>query len=173
MNREEYEEADRENFSTLRQELTTGCKECGARLTGSNEKALKKRRKQHTTLHLRSVLYIEGLMDRIGAKEEPDGKLLEHLERLTDSLARNLHLEFKTYLRFVLDRAEVWPRLKVGQKGNLEYHVKEDWRSLEDREKEGFLKIAKGFVEIVFPEVFPLIDAEHPRPEGSSEEIHQ
>ena len=27
---EDYEEADRVNFSTLRQELTTSCKECGA-----------------------------------------------------------------------------------------------------------------------------------------------
>ena len=153
MNWEEFEEADRENFSPLRQELVSSCKECGARLAGRDEKALKKRRKQHYTLHLRSLIYIKGLMEGIVGKEEPDGKLRQHLDQLTESLARQLHSDFKTYLRFVLDSNQVWPRLKVGQKGHLEWTVKQEWRTLDDREKEGFLKIAKEFMETIFPEL--------------------
>lgn len=144
--------AERENFSAIRQEITTGCKECGARIVGSDEKALKKRRKQHMTLHLRSQFYIKSLMDRIGASEAPEGKLKQHLDQLTESLARQLHADFKNYLRFILDTSEIWPRLKVGQKSNLEWVVKQEWRTLNDTEKEGFIRIATEFIEATFPE---------------------
>jgi hypothetical protein len=162
MNWEEYEDADRENFSPLRHEMVTGCKECGARLTGSDEKKLKKRRKQHTTLHLRSQFYIKNLTDRIGALEEPSGKLRQRLDSLIDSLARQLHSDFKNYLRFEFDTNEVWSRLKGGQKGHFEWMVKQEWRSLEDREKEAFLKIAKEFMETVFPEIAPELKEKLP-----------
>lgn len=162
MNWDDFEEADRDNFSALRHELTTGCKECGARLTGSDEKALKKRRKQHTTLHLRSQFYIKSLTDRIGATEEPSDKLRQHLDSLIDSLARQLHSDFKNYLRFEFDTNEVWSRLKVGQKGHFEWVVKQEWRSLGDREKESFLRIAKEFTETLFPEIAPELKEKLP-----------
>lgn len=155
MNWDDYEEADRANFSPFRQELITGCKECGASIRGLDEKALKKKRRQHATLHLRSLFYIKSVMDRIGAKEEVDGKLKQHLDSLTDSIAHQLHSEFKNYLRYIFDSQEIWPRLKVSQKGNLEWTVKQEWRSLDEKEKEGFLRYAKDFVETVLPEITP------------------
>lgn len=153
MNWEDYEEAARVNFSPIRQEIVTGCKECGVRIVGSDEKILKKRRKQHAILHVRSQLYIKNLIDGIGQDSSaPCGKLKEHLDKMTDLLARELHREFTNHLRFILDSNQIWPRLRVPQKNNLDWVLRKKWDSLDNIDKERFLKIATEFVESAFPE---------------------
>ena len=144
---DDYEEAGRLNFSTLRQEIITSCQDCGARLTGSDEKSLKKKRRQHAHLHAKAELYIKGFLG-----EKGDSVVLSaRIEDMRNLMARDLHETFKNYLRFLLDQNDIWPRLRVQQKGNLEWKVKAKWHSLDDREKDGFLNLANEFIETVYP----------------------
>ena len=103
MNWQDLEEADRQNFSMMRQELISGCKECGARISGTDEKSLRKKRRAHANLHLSHELWIKSIMDKIG-QSEPQGKLVEHFNHLADSAAHDLHHEFQLYLRFILEK---------------------------------------------------------------------
>lgn len=155
MNWKDLEEAERENFSMLRNELVSCCKECGARVSASDEKLLKKKRRYHANLHLFCDVHVQTLLrERFG-----DGiseRLKERLDRQVETLARELHHEFQLYLRFILDKEQIWSRLKVGQKGSLEYRVKQEWQYLSDEEKNSFSKIATDYVGSLFPEFLPV-----------------
>jgi hypothetical protein len=154
LNWDDYEKARLENFSAMRGEFTTGCLECGAQIRGTDEKSLEKRRRQHATLHLERLLYLK---IRLGEYGDP-ARYPEYLERLTDSLARLMHSEFQTHLRFLLDREEIMRRLTVSAKGNLEWEFKQKWDSLSDQEKEGFMKLARELVATAFPETVEKVE---------------
>lgn len=152
VNWEDYEKAHALDFSPIRQEFVTGCQICGARIVGSDEKRLAKRRKQHSQLHFYHAVYVKNLTDRVGVPSEPDGKLFEYLNTMIRQLAEEMHGEFKLYLRFMLDEEKIWDRLRVQQKSNLEYELRKKWDSLGDKEKSAFIKFAKEFIETAFPE---------------------
>lgn len=150
----DWEEAQTVNFTMICNQLSSSCKQCGAKVSANEEKLLKKKRRYHANLHLFYDLHIQSLLERFGGGigEELRGRL----DQQVDSLARELHHEFQLYLSFALDSKEVWPRLKVGQKGSLEYMVKQDWQYLSDEEKAAFDKIARDYVNSVFPNILPV-----------------
>jgi hypothetical protein len=133
--------------------MVAGCKECAAVLRGSSEKALKKRRRQHAALHLHALLYIKTITDRVNMGASPS--LGDHLQQLTELLARDVHREFSLYMRFQFDDNRVWDRLRVAQKGHFEWLLKKQWDSLDDKDKEAFLRVARELVEAMFPEAKP------------------